>query len=241
LLLMLLMSTSQFKLPHYQNILFPLFAIITGKSISRFIYQKNSLPKWITISLYVISILYFLLGLLLNTWAFPVESILLIFVAVAAVIILAVIIFRRKKFSLKPVFITLITVGIVNFFLNANFFPHVLAYQGSSTLAEYVNRNNISNENVSSFTSRRYYSFDVYIKKDTPEPSLQEIKQRALSHESFYIITDKLKLPELKIADISIQTIKAVPDFHVSKLNGKFINPKTRLSSLDSMMLIKVN
>jgi 4-amino-4-deoxy-L-arabinose transferase-like glycosyltransferase len=241
LLLMLLMSTSQFKLPHYLNILFPLFAIITAKGIIRFIDQKNNLPQWIQIFLYVITGSYILLALLLNAWAFPVKNILLVFVAAASVIILVVVIFKSRHFPLRPVFITLIAAGIANFFMNINFFPKVLAYQGSSSLAKYINDNNIPSEKVNSFTSRRYYSFDVYIKRDTPEPSLDEIKQRSAAHESFYIVTDKLKIHELENANLAMETIKVVPDFHVSKLNGKFINPATRPATLDSMMLIKVN
>jgi 4-amino-4-deoxy-L-arabinose transferase-like glycosyltransferase len=241
LLLMLLMSTSQFKLPHYLNILFPLFAIITAKGIIRFIEEKNNLPQWIKIFLNVITGAYILLGLLLNAWAFPIENILLIFVAAVSVIILGVIIFKSGRFPLRPVLVTLIAAGIANFFMNINFFPKVLAYQGSSSLAEYVNDNNIPPEKINSFTSRRYYSFDVYIQKDTPEPSVDEIKQRSATGDSFYVITDKLKIHEFEGAGIPMKIIKVVPDFHVSKLNGKFINPATRLTVLDSMMLIRVN
>jgi len=241
LLLMLLMSTSQFKLPHYLNILFPLFAIITAKAINRFIKKKKALPQWIKISSYVIAGLYVLIGLLLNVWAFPVKSSLLIIVAAVSAIAVIAIIFKLHKFPLKPVFITLLIAGVVNFFLNINFFPKVLAYQGSSSLARYVNTNYISPNEINSFTSRRYYAFDFYIKKDIPEPTLPEIKQKAMAKESFYIITDKLKLQELKSAFIPMYVLRAEPHFHVSKLSGKFINPSTRSSSLDSIMLVKVN
>jgi len=135
----------------------------------------------------------------------------------------------------------LIMVGIVNFFLNTSFFPKVLTYQGSNNLADYVNRNNIPSEKINSFTSRRYFAFDFYIQKDTPEPSLQEIKQRSVAKEKFYILTDKLKLKELTSAGVPVNTITIVPHFHVSKISGKFINPLTRPSFLDSMMLVRVN
>ena len=241
LLLMLLMSTSKFKLPHYLNILFPIFAIITAKAILRYIQERRAFPQWIKISLFVISGLYVLLGLLLNAWAFPVQTILLIILAIVALIAVTAIILNLHAFPLKPVFITLLIVGVVNFFLNINFFPKVLAYQGSSSLADYVNSNNIPREQISSFTSRRYYSFDFYIQKDTQEPDLEKITQKSATNQSFYIITDKSKLQELKSAAISMHTIKTVPHFHVSRLGMRFINPATRKFSLDSVMLVKIN
>jgi hypothetical protein len=241
LLLMLLMSTSQFKLPHYLNILFPLFSIIAAKAILRFVEERNSLPQWIKITLYVIGGLYVLLGLVLNAWAFPIQSSLLIIFALITAVIATVIISRFPIYPLRPVFITLIIVGVINLFLNINFFPRVLSYQGSSTLADYVNRNNIPREHINSFTSRRYFAFDFYIQKDTPEPSLPEIKQRSAANEKFYMITDKGKLKELTSAGIPVDIITVVPHFHVSKISGKFINPLTRQSSLDSMILLRVN
>ncbi|MEO6455368.1 MAG: glycosyltransferase family 39 protein [Ginsengibacter sp.] len=241
LLIMLLMSTSQFKLPHYLNIIFPIFAIITAKSIIRFIEEKRVIPKWVRITLYVISGSYVLLGLLLNAWAFPVHNILLIAVAIFACIILLAIIFKSSRSPSKPVFIVMIVVGMANFFLNINFFPKVLAYQGSIGMSDYVKRNRINTEEIRSYISREYYAFDFYIKKDIPGASLEEIKQRSADNESFYILTDKLRLPDLQNTTIPVHTLITVPHFHVSKLNLKFINPSTRSLSLDSMMLIKIN
>ncbi|MEO6328192.1 MAG: glycosyltransferase family 39 protein [Ginsengibacter sp.] len=241
LLIMLLMSTSQFKLPHYLNIIFPLFAIITAKAITRLVEERKVIPQWITIIFYVIGGAYILLGVLLNVWAFPFENVVLILSAIFACIILIAIIYTPHTSSLKPVFITIITVGILNFFLNINFFPKVLGYQGSNSMADYVNRNNIPTDQIGSFTSRVYFAFDFYIKKDTPQPGIEEIKQKSANRESFYILTDKLRLNELENAGIPMHIVNTVPHFHVSKLNLKFINPSTRPSSLDSLVLMKIN
>ena len=241
LLIMLLMSTSQFKLPHYLNIIFPLFALITAKSIFRLIEAKKPIPAWIRITLYAICGVYILAAIFLNAWAFPLNNISLILFAIAAIAFLILIILKAPALSLKPVFITLFTVGIVNFILNTNFFPKVLSYQGSSRLAEYVNSNKILKDNIIGFTHRSYYAFDFYIQKDIPEPGIDIIKQRAVNKESFYILTDKEKMPELTGAIIPMETVNTAPHFHVSTLNAKFLNPRTRAASLDSLWLVKVN
>ena len=241
LLIMLLMSTSQFKLPHYINIIFPLFAIITAKAIYRLIEEKGNISNWVRISFYVICAVYVLAGILLNVWAFPLSNWIWIIAAFAAVSFLIFIIFYSASFPLKPVFVTMLTAGFVNFILNTNFFPRLLSYQGSSRLAEYVNRNNISKNDIFGFTDRSYYAFDFYIQKDVPEPGIDVLKQLAVNNETFYVLTDKEKLPELKAAIIPVRPVNVAPHFHVSNLNIKFLNPNTRASSLDSLWLMKVN
>jgi hypothetical protein len=241
LVIMLLMSTSQFKLPHYLNILFPLFAIITAKYLVRLTEKRKMLPKAIAIYLYIIAALYILLGLVLNVWAFPIRKIFTSAFIIVAALVLAMMVFKENKFSLKPFFLTLFAAGIVNFVLNINFFPGVLTYQGSSSLADYVNINHIPVQKISSFTSRRYFSFDFYIQKDTPESTLEQLQQRATDQNEFYVITDKSKYQELKNTNLPLQTVKAVPHFHISRLNGKFINPITRSSVLDTLMLVRIN
>jgi 4-amino-4-deoxy-L-arabinose transferase-like glycosyltransferase len=241
LLIMLLMSTSKFKLPHYINILFPLFAVITAKSIFRLIKARGEILQWVRVTFYMISGLYVLLAILLNAWAFPVSNLLLIIGCLISVIFIAFAVIRMPANSLKPVFITLLIAGVSNLLLNINFFPQVLSYQGSSSLADYVNASNIPKEKIVSFTARRYYAFDFYIEKDTPEPDISAIKQKANSNKTFYILTDKIKMQELSESGIVISDVRSVPHFHVSTLKLKFINPATRTLSLDTVMLVKIN
>ncbi len=241
LLTMLLMSTSQFKLPHYLNIIFPLFALITAKGIFRFIEEKNKIPAWMRAVLYSISGLYVLFGIILNTWAFPLSGIFQVITTLVAFLFLLTMIFRKHSFPLKPVMLTMVIAGIINLILNLNFFPQVMTYQGSNAMADYVKSNNIPTENIIGYTHRSYFAFDFAIKKDIPERSLEEIQNKAVNNKPFFILTDKQKLPELTAAGIPLQFIVTVPHFHVSRLNLKVINPSTRASILDSLMLMKVN
>lgn len=240
-LVMILMSTSKFKLPHYINIIFPLFAIITAKAISRFIEKKRSLPSWVKTFFYVVCIIYIVAGIILNVWAFPMQNILMIICALLACVVLVFLFFKNRYHPLQIFFYTLYTVGIVNFFLNINFFPKVLQYQGSIGMADYFNQNKLPPEKIGSFTSRFYYAFDFYIEKDIPGTDIQQIRQKISNNESFYLLTDHIRKPELLAAGIPFTTIHTVHQFHVSRLNLKFIDPSTRNASLDSLTLLKIN
>ena len=79
------------------------------------------------------------------------------------------------------------------------------------------------------------------MKKDVPEWSLAEIKNKAVLKEPFYIFTDRAKLKELQSSGVETNIINAVAHFHVSTLKLKFINPSTRSVSLDSLWLLKIN
>ena len=238
---MLLMSTSQFKLPHYLNIIFPLFALISAKGILRFIEEKNEIPAWMRAILYGISLLYILLGIVLNGWAFPLSGIFTMIITIITCLFVAAVLLRRHSFPLKPVLVTMLIAGTINLILNMNFFPQVMTYQGSNAMADYVKQNNIPKDDIIGYTHRSYFAFDFAIKKDIPEPGLEEIQKRSPENKPFYILTDKQKLPELKTAGIPMQPVVTVPHFHVSRLNLKFINPRTRAASLDSLWLLKVN
>jgi 4-amino-4-deoxy-L-arabinose transferase-like glycosyltransferase len=241
LLVMVLMSTSKFKLPHYLNILFPLIAIITGKAIMRLIDRRQELPAWVRIVFYVICALFIVLAILLLGWAFPLDNYFKIVLAVLCLGVLLYLYFKLPSAPLRPFFLVMFTAGVVNFFLNVHFFPSILKYQGSINLSAYVNRSDIPKTDIVSYVGTRYFAFDIYTKTEIPEPKLKDIQIKAATGQPFYIMTDKWGLPELDSVAINKRIIHQVPQFHVSMLTGKFINPKTRKESLDSLTLLKVN
>jgi 4-amino-4-deoxy-L-arabinose transferase-like glycosyltransferase len=241
LLVMILMSTSQFKLPHYLNILFPLFAVLTAKVVMRLIEKTYRLPKWMRITFYILSGAYIALGALLTIWAFPMDNILLMALAVIALVVIGVIVFRVPYSAYKPVFVVMIVAGIVNFFLLVHVFPRILQYQGSLAMSRYINKNDIPKDKLNTYVANRYFGLDVYTKTEMAEPELPELRGKLGRNESFYLITDNIRIDELKVAEIPIDTVTFVPHFHVSMLTGKFINPATRAASMDTLFLLKVN
>ncbi len=179
LLIMLLMSTSQFKLPHYLNIIFPLFALVSAKGILRFIEEKNKIPVWMRAVLYGICVLYVLLGIILDVWAFPLSGIFTMIITIITCLFVAAVLLKKHSFPLKPILVTMLIAGTINLILNMNFFPQVMTYQGSNAMADYVKRNNIPKDDIIGYTHRSYFVFDFAIKKDIPEPGLEEIQKRS--------------------------------------------------------------
>ena len=241
LLVMLLMSTSKFKLPHYLNILFPLIAIITAKAVMRFIDTRHELPKWVRVTFYILSGAFILLGFLLLGWAFPLDNFVKMLLAVFGLGILIYLYFKLPASPLRAFFLITFTAGVANFFLNLHFFPAILKYQGSMDLSAFVNRQQIPKNKIVSYVSTRYFAFDIYTETEVPELKLPEIQSKAATGQPFYIMTDRWRIPELDSIGIKKQVIHYSPHFHVSMLTGKFINPSTRKASLDTLTFYKVN
>jgi hypothetical protein len=174
-------------------------------------------------------------------WAFPLDNYFKITLALVSLIVLLTLYFMLPSAPLRPFFLVMFTAGVVNFFLNLHFFPTVLTYQGSSNLSAYVNKSDVPKGDIVSYVGTRYFAFDIYTKTEIPEPKLKDIQIKAATGQSFYIVTDKWGLPELDSVGINKQIIYQAPHFHVSMLTGKFLNPKTRKASLDSLTLLKVN
>jgi hypothetical protein len=108
-------------------------------------------------------------------------------------------------------------------------------------LSAYVNQRNIPKQDIFSYVSTRYFAFDIYTKTEVPELKLPDIASKAASGETFYLMTDRWRIPELDSIGIKKQVEHLSPHFHVSMLTGQFINPATRKASLDTLTLYKVN
>ena len=143
--------------------------------------------------------------------------------------------------AFKPVFLIMMVAGFVNFFLLARVFPAILQYQGSIGMSRYINQHGIPKDKLNTYVSNRYFGLDVYTKTEMPEPELPELRGKLGRKESFYLITDRARIEELKVAEVPMDTVTIVPHYHVSMLSGKFINPATRKASMDSLYLLKVN
>jgi hypothetical protein len=125
------------------------------------------------------------------------------------------------------------TIVVSFFLLNTNFYPQLLKYQGGNELAKKI-KGNVDPANVyfwkdnysSSFnfytaTERKQFDDSIFLKGKKPIWLLFDKKDSADIHQSGY----------------KIGLIYSVPDFGITRLDLKFVNPVTRKSELHQMML----
>lgn len=237
LITLFILSTSQFKLPHYLNPFLPLFAIFTAGFLHSLV--KNNQIKTARVFLYI---QYFLvtvsiIGLiLLLFFTFDLPKIHAIFgVGILLLLLVRMVIVKDTSYR-KIIVVSVMMMVFVNFGLNSYFYPHLLKYQAGIPISELIEENNIPLEDVYIYDQNYSWTLDFYTQRNTPSLTLEQIQS---SEKDFWLYTDKIQsLEELQGGNIRIQEQLTVDHFRVTKLNLKFLNPKSRKSKLRNAYLL---
>jgi len=235
LVMLVTISSSGFKLPHYLNIVFPTTAILTA-SFFTYVNNKSAWPKRFYFIQLVVCILILLLSAVIHTWAFPISN---VFVIAGTVILLAVFFYfiKSKSYTLLQKAILLpVSVMIFAFFLlNANFYPRLLTYQGGNQLAS-ISKTRVNPRDV--YLWKDYYSssYNFYTKTIRREFNDSVFKEG----REIWILSDVRNLEEIKNQGYILGKSISAPDYEITKIDLKFVNPSTRDSQLNRMVLSKV-
>lgn len=232
IILALIVSFSGFKLPHYLNIVFPVTAVLTA---AFFLHHRENGP-WIRRLLIIQGAMAFLLLALtavINGWAFPVKTISMI---IRVVLLLAIVFYFIKSKTYTSIQKTvLIPVAALIFcfaLLNSNFYPQLLTYQGGNMLAA-ASKGKVDYNNVYLWKETYSSSFNFY-----SATTRKTFHDSVINHSGdtwlLYDIRD-----EQNIKDSGYNVVQKFInlDYEITKLDLKFVNPKTRDTQCTKMVL----
>ena len=233
---LLVVSFSGFKLPHYLNIVFPTSSVL----VAAFIAGKKDNLKWVktfySIQFVIVSLLLLLVGII-NTWAFPVKS---SWVIVGVVLLLAVVFYYMKSQTYgrlqKAVTVSVATMVFSFFLLNSNFYPLLLNYQGGNKLAA-ISRGKINPDAVYFWKNTYSSSFNFYT-KTLRKPFADSVLQQGKKIWLVYDIKDE---GEILQAGYKIGQVFSALDYEITKLDIKFVNPLKREKQCTRMMLSEIS
>ncbi len=234
-LMFLVFSLSKFQLPHYLNILFPFFSIITAQY-----FLQVSKPVIITIIRWT---QYVLVGAMLLVMALLIilyrpENYLLAIVLFASTTTACLLLFNKD--ALIGAFgKSFMAASGVFLFLNTCIYPSLLEYQAGSKAAMYVNKS-FPDVNCATMFDEDSYSFTFYAKKPIFFGNIDSLKAKA-KLAPVIVYTNKHGLDSLKNTGFSTNIPKAFNFFHASELTGAFINYRTRESELKQHYVVKVS
>jgi len=232
--ILLLVSFSGFKLPHYLNIIFPVASIMAAV----FIVSAPSPGKWIRPIFIIqlsVSVLLLITVAVINAWAFPVKS---IWVVIVLVILLAVVFYfiKSKMYSpLQKAVLVPVAVMILSFFLlNTNFYPQLLKYQGGNQLATKT-MGRVDPGEVYLWKETQSSSFNFYTKtfrKGFRDSLLDQRKSVWL----LYDIKDGVEVKDKYRIGQRFETL----DYEITKLDLKFMDPAKRESQCSRMIVAEI-
>jgi len=230
IIIALILTISGFKLPHYLNIVFPATAVMTAS----WLQNSRIQPKLISGIQLTICLLLLILAATINVWAFPVKS---FWVIIGVVLLLSVVFYFLKTEQLnlwqKSLGVSVASMTLFFFLLNTNFYPQLLKYQGGNELAKKI-KGNVDPANIYFWKDNYSSSFNFY----TATERKQFIDSIFIKGKKpIWLLFDKNDLGDIKQAGYNIGLSYTHPDFEITKLDLKFVNPTTRKNELKEMVI----
>ncbi|MER3376426.1 MAG: glycosyltransferase family 39 protein [Allomuricauda sp.] len=233
-----LISFSQFKLPHYMNILIPLYAILSASYLYRLQQkEKSGTAKVILIFQYFILSLVFVFTVLVCFYVFKFKYNHGYFVLVAILGVITYFCLKREAPYLRIITISICSSLLLNGLLNTHFYPRLLRYQGGSTMAEKVEEHQIPVDKIFKITKRLTWGLDFYNKKPVGIVSVSDLEDKS----DIWIYATDQELEKLVNEGYHWHEQITVDQFRITRLQLKFLNPNTRQKKLEQMHLVHLD
>jgi 4-amino-4-deoxy-L-arabinose transferase-like glycosyltransferase len=253
----LIFSLSRFQLPHYLNILFPFFAIMTAEYC--YGVQRRGSRKAIGIAQGSINILLPVL-LLLLCWFFRFDHWPLLMTTIALLAVLPFLLFRKRALP-SPIARSFWMAMLVFAWFNFILYPAILRYQAGTQAGKYVSQLPVpagsgptaDASSPATATRTQHTADSVYLLQEGGDCYSFEFDcSRPVGRIPIDSLTavinyrPTLVFAPAKFADsftarqLHPRLIREFENFHISQLTGPFINYRTRSQVLTPWWLMEV-
>ena len=232
-----IISFAQFKLPHYMNIMMPLYAILTASYVhSLYSYSKKKAIKALLVVQYCILGLVFVFSALIcfNVFKFQAWYSYLLLIITLAIIIYFYL--KREAYYTRIITLSVCSSLLLNGVLNTHFYPNLLEYQAGYTIAQKIKTNNIPTDKIYKVTEMPTWALDFYNKKPVIPSSLTKISNM----EDIWVYVDDAGLESLRKSGFDWDRQLTEKQFRITRLQLKFLNPTTRDKVLRKMHLVHI-
>ena len=231
--IIVLISVSGFKLPHYLNILFPIAGIITAA----YLFQNRSNLKLLSRLLYlqaIVCVLCLVAAAIINVWAFPPKS-LLVIAGFLLVLICCVYLLKKSKQKIEQLLVASVVTSILIFYLlNANFYPQLLTYQVGNEMA-FDTRGIVDPKQVYFWPGIYSSSYNFYTS------ALRKEYNDSLNIQGpIWIFTDEKGLLDLKAKGHIPLEIYEHKDYEITRISLKFLAPASRKEVVGKGLLVRI-
>lgn len=239
LVVLIVISFSKFKLPHYLNSLLPILSVlVAGFLLDLYNKHRRKLINGLLFFQIGVLMLGSVLLLFLIFWIFPIPHVGLmlcyLLLIVGGIIIMTISINKMRKLIVVSVYFMI----LINFCLNTQFYPNLLLYQAGNNAAKIIDREKINPEKVFMGEGRPSWSLDFYTQRITPGISLKRIKNTLHHHDWLFVYQHQLN--ELKEQQLVWDKKYEINHHRITRLTKKFLNPNTRHTVLEKAFLLRI-
>lgn len=237
-----LLSFSSFKLPHYLNPLFPLFALFVADRLVNML-PRMGLMRGVAVSQKVIVGLFVVAAVAVNYWVFPFETVWVSALYGVGLLVLVGALFTPWDRVERIVGWSAAASAVLWLGLNGNFYPQLLRFQSGNELATLCKADGIAPKEVAVYRWNDYSaSFDIHHGGLHRMVWSSELLDTTRTIGERYLMIDSRAADSLLVDSVFAarwHTVRRLPDFRVTRLTGKFLNPSTRASALDTIYLME--
>ena len=228
LLILVALSLSSYKIPHYTIILFPYVSIIVASELVRTTQLESS--RWLRVHNTMITILVFTISVI-SFLCFGFEWFLVLPVGLLLFIQVELL---RRLLNIKSLFISALTLGFV---FNVHLIPNIQKYSEGRRFAELITEKKLHNERLY-FFNRNSRAMEFYLNKRLKVVSWEELFEINKSeHAWFYMSLDGKEA--LMNAGLQIEDELKLLQYDLNRIKLGFVNPLTRKKHLEPRFLIK--
>ncbi len=240
LLMFIVFSLSRFQLPHYLNILFPFFAVLTAQFLVKL--NATNLRRW-SIGQLVIGLA--LIGLLVPLMLFVHPNRLTMgLVGMAVVTIVMLLLFRKTDLpSLmgRMTSVMLVVAVVVNIFLFGTF----VQYQAGMAAADFANQSPaLAGRKTVLYGSDTFgessWTYEFDFRGATQYVHTDSTLRRQLTNRPVLVFTSAPYADTLTNHGFQVQHIATFPYYHITQPEPAFLNYKTRASTTKPYVLLEV-
>lgn len=238
LVVLIVMSFSKFKLPHYLNSLIPVLAVLVSGYLTYLYIQKKEKATQVFLAInYVVLALGIGLVLFMTFWAFPKPHFILILAdlgfLIGLVYLLNIPMTKMRRLLVFSVYMMI----LANFCLNTQFYPSLLNYQEGNTAVKIMDAENISYDKIYRLDGdRNSWSLDFYTAQIVPKIALEDYEN--LPDDSWLFLYDN-EFEAFKEQGLTFEKKYEIVHYRITQLRIKFLNPNTRDQVLERAYLIK--
>ncbi len=235
--LFLLFSVSKFQLPHYINAILPLLAIVSADTMINRIRKLRTLKVINGLQLtYVFFGIVLIIFLQVTYFDKAPKSDTMLLWALCLVILL-VLYLRPGHLLKKIIFAPAVVIVALNYYLNRDFYPHVLQYQSESEVVRLIRAERIPLEKLFTYDQPVIIT-NVYLKTIVPALTRGTLMDQDLAGK--FIFTSAKGLSDIASSQLDYRLIGQLEDFPVTTLTYEFVNKHTRSKAVRQKYLVQI-
>lgn len=238
LLTFVIFSASKFQLPHYLNIVFPFFAIVTARYLLTLKTVRSIKTVMIT-QLVIFGLLILTVGTL--QYFFRADS--SVWFSVSLVLFFLLLYIVRKQLPTgamqQVMIITVFMSFIVNAYLNLVFYPALVTYQAGSEAAFWINTHNKEKLPLVQTDTDVPYPMEFYLEQPMLTRTIEQLAKA--EGRSYLLYADSATINHLAAKGITIRVLKTFESYRITRLKPGFLNKDTRAGFVTQTAVALVN